>query len=1163
MKTKIILLTLIVIFSSITNNLFAQGKTYDGPDDSAGDIAAIREGYMTGNRIYLYFKNTTELSDWPRVDVSRWPDTYNGVKMLDGIGLLVAAKVYVENDSIPVTDKAAIQSNPNLDTLHFLQTNYRERVDYNPEGTLQWGIYPVFGYFNENNEYPAMSNRPESWPPAGWPSTGDEIKWPGEWNGRFGRGVKYADLETYFVANDAQDLEYLGEDDQIKYYPRPNVKIGDKKSDVTVQYGEPWGGVGIRISQRGFQWNNSQAQDAIFWEYTIANISDYDVTEMAFGYWVDNAIGGDASDELGYFDKFLNLSYSWDIDGIGTGGFKTGTMGFAYLESPGLAYDGIDNDDDGLLDEKRDYPRPGDPPIQKIGPTEGIHDLDQLLYAYNLSLEDLKEHWDADEDQDWMDGEDANKNGTYEENENFGDDVGLDGVGPGELNYNGPDEGECNHQPDYIEGVGCEPNYNVLDVTESDMLGLTRFSLFPIDHGSTKWFEFDGPMFDLMSEQLLEEYIANISNLVEIFASGTFPVYQGREERISMAEIHSYDPLNGLNDEDHRAPALFEKKRIVQVIYETDYRFAQPPKQPTLKATPGDGKVILTWDNAADLYTREPFLKNINDFEGYKLYRSSDKKFQDVVQITDGYGDFSAKKPIFQCDIKDRRTGFTDYGIVNGLTYFLGDDTGIRHFYVDENVENGRTYYYGLAAYDYGIPDTTINVAPSENNIVIDLDEAEEIRFIGRNVQIVTPHQQAAGYAPPEIEYPEEIDVQGSGTVIPSVFDYSLVKSDHTYEITFKVDTAGHRQHSVKYQHFTDLLYLNKGFSVYDITADSLVYWEDKNKFPFDNIAYTSLLGRNYWIINPSKDLVTEVFDGIQLKIYLGIAEAQFDSISTGWVQGSSPMNVIVTQDASRYFPWQYDIVFTSEDSAYRTQLNRVKRVKTVDGTTLQTDDVLLSENYNFYVINRNFRDSTGAFIKLDMFVHDVNQNQVFDRAEDVILVGPAVPDPGSDYIYWAATLFSIDFHNLADENEMPQPNDVYRINFNRPFIESDTIRFKIKPEVAVDTQKLESEMDKILVVPNPYVATNMMEPALSNPMLNQRRRLLFTHIPAACTIKIFTSSGVFVDKIDVDNPTSEGIVHWDMLTHENLEIAAGIYVYHVKSMKTGKEKIGKFAVIK
>ena len=31
-------------------------------------------------------------------------------------------------------------------------------------------------------------------------------------------------------------------------------------------------------------------------------------------------------------------------------------------------------------------------------------------------------------------------------------------------------------------------------------------------------------------------------------------------------------------------------KRIIQVIYEKDYRFAQPPKMPTLTATAGDGE---------------------------------------------------------------------------------------------------------------------------------------------------------------------------------------------------------------------------------------------------------------------------------------------------------------------------------------------------------------------------------------------------------------------------------------------------------------------------------------------------------------------------------------------------------------------------------------------
>lgn len=179
----------------------------------------------------------------------------------------------------------------------------------------------------------------------------------------------------------------------------------------------------------------------------------------------------------------------------------------------------------------------------------------------------------------------------------------MDGVGPQELNYTGPDEGECNHMPDYKQGVGCEPNYNATDVSESDMVGLTSFYMFPVPQHNPpyrRWFRNDESMWELIGQDSLVEYLGNISNLIETFASGPFPLYQGREERISMSELHSYDALEGLNSEEHSAPALYEVKRIVQVIYEKDYRFAQPPKMPTLTATPMDGKVILTWDDVAD-----------------------------------------------------------------------------------------------------------------------------------------------------------------------------------------------------------------------------------------------------------------------------------------------------------------------------------------------------------------------------------------------------------------------------------------------------------------------------------------------------------------------------------------------------------------------------------
>ena len=89
------------------------------------------------------------------------------------------------------------------------------------------------------------------------------------------------------------------------------------------------------------------------------------------------------------------------------------------------------------------------------------------------------------------------------------------------------------------------------------------------------------------------------------------------------------------------------------------------------------------------------------------------------------------------------------------------------------------------------------------------------------------------------------------------------------------------------------------------------------------------------------------------------------------------------------------------------------------------------------------------------------------------------------------------------------------------------------------------------------------MESAVGNPFLNQRRRLMFTHVPADCIIKIFTVSGVLVDEILVSNDPENGVIHWDMLTRENLEIAAGMYIYHIEAQETGDQKLGKFAVIK
>ena len=1138
----------------LTSFIFSQGKKYEGPDDPAGDIAAEREGYMTGNRVFLYFRNNTELSDWPKVNVSRWPNNLDGVKMVDGIGLLVGAKIYIKDDpttkidSTVVSDPLEIGDGEGLHKLYFLQTSYREEMDVNPAGTFEYGFYPAFGYSNETSEYPAMSNRPSSWPPDGWPSTGTSTKWPGEWDGRFGRGVIYADMETYFVANDAQDQEYLELPDRVRYYPRGNKKIGEIRDNVTIGKNNPWGGLGLRVEARGFQWNNPQARDAIFWEYNIANISDYDLTEVAFGYWVDNAIGNDGNDELAYFNTDLDLSYSWDINGIGSGGFPTGTMGFAFLESPGMAYDNIDNDNDGILDEKRDNIA-----TTKVGPTDGIYDVDKFLSFFKVDLAELKEHWDADEDQDWQDGEDLNNDGVYQITEYFGDDIGLDGVAPTELNYTGPDEGEGNHKPDYVEGVGSEPNFAVTDVSESDMIGLTAFRLFPVpshaQSNSTWWFKNDEAMWELIGENILEEYMDQISNLIEVFASGPFPLYKGRTERISMSELHSYDPLEGLNSPAHTAPALYELKKIVQVIYEKDYRFAQPPKMPTLTATPADGKVILTWDNISDTRTRDPFLGNINDFEGYKLFRATDKYFADAEVITDGYGTPMFMKPIFQCDLKDGKFGFTDFGLVNGVGYNLGSDTGISHVFVDNTVMNGRTYYYGLVAYDYGAPHIGPGISPSENNVVVELDEAEEVRSIGKNVAIVTPFKPAAGYVAPDITI-DDSNLPGGGEIEPSILAQSSIKKDHQYQVTFDIDTI-----ALLPQYDYGLMYTTNSIKVTDLSEGTVIYKETPLKFVGSNLIKVDSLG--YWTLNTKAPFSTDVFDGVQLNVDMPFDQGYYDYANSGWVQGSGIMRVVPTIRESSYLPWDYHIIFSSDPSVYTTTTSIKTGIRDAVDNRIRTNEILLGQSFGFYVKNETLLKPDGSHVLMDMVVHDVNKNGVFDKSEDKIIVG-GMRNDGK----WAGTAFVIDF-NLASTATYPKSDDIFRVKFSRPFWKDDYLTFTINSYDGINADSLSKTMDNIRVVPNPYVATNVMEPAVSNQFLNQRRSLMFTNVPAQALIKIFTISGVLVDEIVINNSPEKGVVHWDMLTREGLEIAAGMYLFHIEALATGDQKIGKFAVIK
>ena len=107
-------------------------------------------------------------------------------------------------------------------------------------------------------------------------------------------------------------------------------------------------------------------------------------------------------------------------------------------------------------------------------------------------------------------------------------------------------------------------------------------------------------------------------------------------------------------------------------------------------------------------------------------------------------------------------------------------------------------------------------------------------------------------------------------------------------------------------------------------------------------------------------------------------------------------------------------------------------------------------------------------------------------------------------------------------------------------------------------------------VVPNPYVGAASFEPDPFGVQGRGERRIEFRGLPQSknvggalqgCTIRIYTVRGELVQTLYQDGSTS-GYVAWNLRSKDNLDVAPGLYVYHVDGGTAGSH-IGKFAIIK
>lgn len=968
-----------------------------------------------------------------------------------------------------ISEDVGIDGIPNTGDEGENDGKLQTQEDFNSNGVLDLSMLNVV-------EYCAMSHRKETWP-AWWPVgsfVGDDraAEGPGvrdgRWNGAYG-AYNRADQESYYVMDDH-------ENDEFEYYP-----FEDAESRL------PWPdgrrGLGITVEVRNYQWSAHLAEDIMISIYDITNYGK-PLDKCVVGMFCDPDMGGTLQGDNASFDNQDDITYAWSEGDVSQTGIPLGYFGFAFLESPGLSNDGLDNDTDGIIDESQ------------------WNDIDEDGDWRAWQDENLNGIWDSEDANGngrLDDGEDLNANGALDFEPLF-DDIGSDGVGPDMEDYIGPD-------PDGTQANGRadqgEPNFGKTDNDESDQVGLTSFYLRDV----VNVIQDDKTFWEIQIQPntytTLPGYTRDIS---WIYGSGFVPLPTGK----TGTQRYAIALLFGVDQDD-----IFRNKRTMQEIYDHDYNFAKPPRKPLLHAYAANKKVILTWDDAAERSV-DPIYGA--DFEAYLIYKSTDPNFSDIKTVTDAFGNAVLFKPLAIFDLKNGLKGVhpvslgSEYGSESdlGVSYNMGSDSGLRHYFVDSSVTNGRTYYYAVVSLDRGYAEdfyergltTTpglLTISPTECSALIQTDPIGRVVYADRNTAVVVPSEEPAGYLAPGLEQNQVIHASGVGTggIEVNFINPYLAQTGSTYELSFQ-DDGTFEKLGPDYTGFTEKMVLS------NIT---------KNSFPI--------------VITDQADLVYEGFKiGIE-----NVTEIKIKS--SGWTRGNSNLHPVLLDN--------YNGVFVPRDY----------EIRVLDlGADTSTTRFLL----NFQIWDVTYPDQ--AF-KLKCLFLEKSGTPTAERGlltdGDVVLMVSAQNK----------RLWTLRFE--ADPTTTPinpVKGDVFSLVSTKPFDRNDVFRFTIVGN-SINRTKLGQDLENIYTVPDPYIATSTLERRLiSEEMGRGDRRIDFVNLPLECTISIFTSSGRLVRRIEHQSTVEEGRESWDLRTKDGLEVTHGVYLYVVEAPGIGK-KIGKLSIIK
>lgn len=665
-----------------------------------------------------------------------------------------------------------------------------------------------------------------------------------------------------------------------------------------------------------------------------------------------------------------------------------------------------------------------------------------------------------------------------------------------------------------------------------------------------------------------------------LISSGPFRIRPGETHRFVLAFVFA-DPvgdpssINVYGDPprpDPNDPAFGEflqVKHTVQGLYDLNFVRATPPPRPVMTLVPGDMQVAVLWDDSPLYAADEKYDEFVQidlayrqlDFEGFRLWRSRTGKFStagdpdDPLEAIDQA--INEENPEYditllgQWDLQDGITTLS-HGIVvtdsvidqagkvvviSADTFDLGEDTGLRFSFIDRGepdspLINGINYYYCLESYDYN----SANIPTSSVSL------RNGVEFSPENTCM--PRTNATGFMPASVAI-AHVDEEGNPLAdeTPEIFVYEEppLATDALVGFTFSP-------------------------SVDEKIEDTF------HEFVIDEIipSYQEL----------TSEVKYHVEDASGRHLYTG-GEAQY-FFTMDYDSTTTEVIATVFNPSDTTIPlYEFSLDFFADYQAYQVPSEASLTAQDREGNDV-TDSLgsLMIPIGPFEPLGFRGTDiqitwqRTGSDT-MTLSVYDTGNKVLIPFREDEQDPGPAwtfVPfgdQPGGMYLIGEPQVFILYVSgvtiSIVEPQRLPRDGDVWLLRQRSFYVsqEGDTIPAS-RPPVPGTRYRLnltsggqdvgKFDLNKVRVVPNPYIGYSEFE------FGSGTRKIQFVNLPAECTIRIYTISGVLVRVLE-HTPDEAGTENYDLKTREGLKLASGNYYYHITT-PDGHSHIGRFAIV-